>query len=76
MPIFDYACPACGHQFEHLVRAPRDQHDLHCPACGRAGVQRQLSVPATPRSTQRATPNLPMGGCGRCGDPNGSCGLQ
>lgn len=44
MPIYEYACPACGHQFEKLQKmgaaAPT------CPACGDAGPERKVSLSA------------------------------
>lgn len=40
MPLYDYHCPACGADFELLVRSdtvPR------CPGCESTQVERQLS---------------------------------
>ncbi|MBN1672697.1 MAG: zinc ribbon domain-containing protein [Kiritimatiellae bacterium] len=33
MPIYEYGCAKCGHQFEVLVRAEGDI-PLRCPTCG------------------------------------------
>ena len=45
MPIYEYQCEACGHQFDLLQRigeaTPRE-----CPQCGRPKVQRTLSTPS------------------------------
>lgn len=35
MPIYEYACPACGHRFEKIQRQRGDQQP--CPKCGAAG---------------------------------------
>lgn len=73
MPIFEYACNKCGHQFETLVRAgsPPD-----CPACASTNLEKKLSVFATSSATGDPAPA--MGPCGTCGNPNGpgACGLN
>jgi putative FmdB family regulatory protein len=43
MPIYEYACCECGHQFEWLVRGSEKPS---CPACGRDNLTKKLSVPA------------------------------
>jgi putative FmdB family regulatory protein len=42
MPIYDFRCRACGHDFEALVR-PQDQQPTQCPACRSADLERQLA---------------------------------
>ena len=32
MPLFEYHCLSCGHEFEALVLSSRAS--THCPACG------------------------------------------
>ena len=42
MPIYEYACKKCGHEFEELVRAGEQPP---CPKCGEARkVERKLST--------------------------------
>ena len=41
MPLFDFNCRSCGHQFEALVRAGQAPV---CPACGAPDPERQLSA--------------------------------
>jgi putative FmdB family regulatory protein len=44
MPIFDYQCSACGHQFDalqKLAEAPLKD----CPACGEPALNKLLSAP-------------------------------
>ncbi len=43
MPIYEYACPACGHDFEtiHKVSDPAPP----CPQCGK-DVQKKISLAA------------------------------
>ncbi len=45
MPLYDYRCPACGHDFETLVRGTATPA---CPRCGDPGPQRMLSRVAAP----------------------------
>ncbi|MFN0135938.1 MAG: FmdB family zinc ribbon protein [Phycisphaerae bacterium] len=72
MPIYEFDCNACEHQFEELVRSTQQEESVACPACGSRKIQRRPSVFAARGAAPAAT--LPRaGGCGRCGDPNGSC---
>jgi putative FmdB family regulatory protein len=75
MPIFEYLCRKCEHEFELLVRG---EEAIHCPSCNSQRLEKQLSVfaPSVPNNNQRR--ELPMSGCGTCGDPRGpgSCSLN
>jgi putative FmdB family regulatory protein len=54
MPIYEYACTACGHRFEELQEmnaAPVDR----CPKCGKT-VKKLMSTA------------VPMGSKGHCAD--------
>jgi putative FmdB family regulatory protein len=70
MPLFEYVCQACAHQFEVLVRA---SDSPECPACHGTTLQRRQSTFAAhthgPSSFTRATEAA--GPCGSCGDPRG-----
>jgi putative FmdB family regulatory protein len=46
MPIFEYACPNCGHIFEKLVLT-RTQELPECPQCGWKRVEQKFSTFAT-----------------------------
>ncbi len=48
MPIYEYACHECEHEFELLVRG--SEQPL-CPTCGGRRIERQLSVPAAHSGT-------------------------
>ena len=41
MPLYEYICRSCGHQFEALVR---DANIPHCPTCNGQELERQLSL--------------------------------
>ena len=45
MPIYAFACDACGHAFDRLQKLS-DADPTTCPACGAEGrVHRQLTAP-------------------------------
>ncbi len=71
MPIFEYACRACGHEFETLVRA---SDTPSCASCGSPELDKKLSVFAAQKAEAPALP----GPCGACGNPGGpgSCALN
>ena len=45
MPIYEFQCSACGHNFDRLQKLS-DPDPSTCPACGAPQVQRQLSAPS------------------------------
>ena len=51
MPIYEYACKTCNHQFEILVRSGDTPV---CAACGSAELERVLSLPAVNSEGTRA----------------------
>lgn len=79
MPLFEYACKSCDHQFEALVRGSETPS---CPACHGTELQRRLSVFAAHTngiSGGKALKDFaPAGPCGTCGNPNGpgACSLN
>ena len=50
MPIYEYACADCGHEFEKLVR--RDATPS-CPSCGTTRVERRFSLPNVSSATTK-----------------------
>ena len=44
MPIYEYRCPKCGHEFEKLVPITTDPKDVDCPKCAREGVEKKMSL--------------------------------
>jgi putative FmdB family regulatory protein len=76
MPLFEYECRACGHQFEQLARAGIAPS---CPSCHAEDLQKRLSVFAVSSSARTTdTPFAGVGPCGTCGDPRGpgSCSVN
>ena len=45
MPIYDYKCSNCGHQFE-LIQKFSDQPAEICPQCSQKSVQKLVSAPS------------------------------
>ncbi len=43
MPMFDFLCPKCQHQFEELVFG--DEKAV-CPNCGEKEIERMVSAPS------------------------------
>ena len=74
MPIYEYACHACGREFEALVRSNTVPK---CPQCQSTQLEKRLSVFATSSGAPDAMPAM-SGPCGTCGHPDGpgSCVLQ
>lgn len=70
MPIFEYACRSCGHEFETLVRGSETPS---CAQCASPALEKKLSVFAAP-----AGEGEPVAACGSCGHPGGpgSCALN
>jgi len=79
MPIFEYVCQQCRHQFELIVNG---NNKVACPSCQSRRLEKQLSVFAVNTKASVTTNvvrgNLPMAPCGSCGDPRGpgSCSLN
>jgi len=61
MPLFEYACPDCGHVFEKLVLT-RGAELPECPKCGRNRVDQLFSAFATAGSKGSGAVCSPSGG--------------
>ncbi len=42
MPLYEYLCRECGHQFEAIVYSPDEE--VCCPHCERSKVERLVST--------------------------------
>ena len=76
MPIFEYVCKQCQHEFEALVFG---KQEAECPKCQSKKLEPQLSVFAV-SSKSGAMPQRAgsAGPCGSCGDARGpgACSLK
>jgi len=69
MPIFEYACKECDHEFEALVYG---NQKAECPKCHSQKLAPRLSVFAVAaKGSSKASPSA-AGACGTCGDPRGA----
>ncbi|MBN2719556.1 MAG: zinc ribbon domain-containing protein [Proteobacteria bacterium] len=44
MPIFEFKCVKCGHQFETITSSREDGSTLCCPVCGAPKPEKLLSL--------------------------------
>lgn len=72
MPIYEYQCEKCSHVTEALRPMKDADEPISCESCGSKRTKRAQSVV----SVNSGGSSLPVTGCGRCGDPRGSCGLS
>jgi putative FmdB family regulatory protein len=70
MPLFEFACRSCGHQFEYLTR---QNQEPTCPSCAGADLKKELSTFAVSTGGGRevSAESAGVGPCGACGDPRG-----
>ena len=75
MPIFEYVCKECAHEFEALVYG---KDKAECPKCHGKKLEPQLSVFAVSAKGGSSTRSASAGPCGSCGDPRGAgaCSLD
>ncbi len=69
MPLFEFQCRKCGHQFEELLTAAEvEAGQLKCPACHSKRVEREFSAFAMGSGGPGFGPGGgPAGGCGSGG---------
>ena len=63
MPIYEYRCHRCHHEFEELARSMSGRSKPVCPECGGTRVSRKQSVFAAHQASGGPCP-LPDGACG------------
>jgi putative FmdB family regulatory protein len=67
MPIYEYTCKDCSHEFEALVYG---REKAECPKCQSKRLAPQLSVFAVAGKSGSSV-DTATGACGSCGDPRG-----
>ena len=53
MPLYEFRCPKCGHEFEQIVFLS-DKGPVKCPECGAPKPDRLLSVFSSSTTGTRA----------------------
>jgi putative FmdB family regulatory protein len=73
MPLFEYICQDCNHEFEALVYG---NQKADCPKCHSKKLTPQLSTFAVATKGVSSSSSS-AGPCGSCGDPRGpgACSL-
>ena len=44
MPIYEFKCKECGHEFEVIMRASANKEDVVCPKCHAKNQDRLMSA--------------------------------
>ena len=57
MPIYEYRCTSCGHQFSRLQQMGAGSESVACPKCESTEVERLLSSFASSASSGPGTSN-------------------
>jgi len=68
MPLYEYVCQECSHQFELIVH--RSTVPV-CPRCETSHIEKQLSAFAVSGGEGNSEWEGGSGSCGTCGDPRG-----
>ncbi len=74
MPIFEYVCKECQHEFEALVYG---REKASCPKCESRKLEPKLSVFAVSAKGSSAS-SIPASPCGSCpqADGPGGCAMK
>jgi putative FmdB family regulatory protein len=70
MPLYEFVCSKCGHQFEVLIRRPSDEKELNCPKCQNKKATKCFSTFAT-SGGEKGGNGSPSSACGSCS--GGTC---
>ena len=65
MPLYEYRCQSCEHQFEVLQRLGDGAEGQRCPGCGHDEVARLFSTFAASTGSGQGEAAMPVGGCCR-----------
>ena len=88
MPIYEYACQSCGHQFEAIQKISENAL-RECPACGKPDLKKLISAAGfqlkgsgwyatdfkggAKKTDSSGSDSGPKGGCGGGGCGGGGC---
>jgi len=67
MPIYEYQCQSCQHEFEPLQAMGADAAELDCPGCGERRLARQHSTFAAAASNSAVSTAGAQPGCTNTG---------
>ncbi len=68
MPIFEYTCLECKHDFDVLIKV-HDKDKVKCPSCNSESVKQQFSIFSSVGEKTKANNmnNMPCAGCNAAG---------
>jgi putative FmdB family regulatory protein len=64
MPIREFHCDICNHEFEELILSKRDEEELACPKCGEGQLTRCFSAFAVAGAEKKVSSSSKS--CGHC----------
>ncbi len=68
MPIFEYKCKKCNHNFEEFVFSSATSSDeLPCPVCGEIGAEKLMSSFCSSSGSSSSDFSAHTNPCGRSG---------
>jgi len=73
VPVYEYVCDACRHEFEELVYS--DDEAVACPKCKSDRAMKVLSTFAF-KSGSTFKSSSKSSGCGGCSSHGGCCGCK
>lgn len=71
MPLYEFICNKCQHQFEALIRKSADEQELVCPKCDCKKVTKTFSTFATGGREKGPRGAPATSACGSCS--GGTC---
>jgi len=66
MPIYEYHCQACDHDFERLVFSAAAERELKCPECQSGNIEKQFSSFCGRTQTEGGGTRSLSSGCSGC----------
>jgi putative FmdB family regulatory protein len=69
MPLYEFICRKCGHEFEELVTMRGGASDAACPKCQGKDLDQLFGLPAVGRVAESSTATNCRGDGPPCGAP-------
>lgn len=70
MPIYEFKCNLCGHEFDKLTKINDNLAEIVCPQCGGQDAKKRISLCGCTQKGGQASSS-----CGSCSSNNcSSCG--
>jgi len=66
MPIYTYACKACGEKFDLLIGVASEEVELKCKKCGSKNIQKLLSTFSVSNPDNKSSSSGPSCSTGTC----------